>query len=104
MVRTLPCHGRGHGFESRPLRFHMFTVYIIQSLKDSSYYVGQTDNLEKRIKRHNLGKCNYTKKKIPWKLVYKEEFSTRAEAIKREKEIKNKKRKSYIKWLIKNKR
>ena len=76
---------------------------LIQSLIDNSYYVGQTNNLENRIKRHNLGICNYTKKKRPWKLVYFEEFDTRSEVMQREKEIKNKKRKNYIKWLIKNK-
>jgi len=82
----------------------MYTVYIIQSLVDDSYYVGQTNDVEDRIERHNLGKSNYTRKKIPWELVYTEEFETRSEAMKREKEIKNKKRKSYIEWLIKNKK
>jgi len=80
----------------------MYKLYIIQSLIDDSYYIGQTNNLEDRIKRHNLGRSNYTKNKKPWKLVYPEEFNTRSEVIKREKKIKQKKRKTYIEWLIQN--
>jgi len=81
----------------------MYIVYIIQSLKDESYYIGQTENINKRIARHNAGKNNYTKKKLPWKLVYTEEYNSRAEAMARERGIKNKKRKSYIEWLINTK-
>jgi putative endonuclease len=79
----------------------MFYVYILQSKKDKSYYIGQTDNLERRLEEHNRGKNIYTKGKAPWTLVYKEFFDTRAEAVKRESEIKKKKRRSYIEWLIK---
>ena len=81
---------------------NMHKLYIIQSLEDSSYYIGQTDNLDDRLKRHNQGRSKATKNKRPWKLVYTEEFETRSEAMKREYEIKRKKRKSYIEWLIKN--
>ena len=88
MVRALPCHGRGRGFEPRPLRrvnfANMFFVYILQSQKDLSFYVGQTDNIERRIVEHNSSKNKYTKNKVPWKLVYKEFFVTRGEAMKRE--------------------
>ena len=78
----------------------MYNTYIIQSEKNNSYYVGQTDNLEKRLAEHNRGKNKYTKNKIPWRLVYKESFETRGEAMKRENEIKKKKSRSYIEWLI----
>ncbi|MBS1539503.1 MAG: GIY-YIG nuclease family protein, partial [Bacteroidetes bacterium] len=32
-----------------------FYVYILQSDKDQSFYIGQTNNLDERLKRHNLG-------------------------------------------------
>lgn len=51
------------------------------------YYVGQTSNLEDRLKRHNHGRSKYTKSGIPWKLVYKESFETRSEAMKKGKEV-----------------
>ena len=65
-----------------------YLMYIIQSQKDYSYYVGHTNNIKIRIGKHNEGKEFYTKRKMPWQLVYTEEFDTRGEAIKREKEIK----------------
>ena len=79
-----------------------FQVYIIQSQKDGSYYVGSTRNLEERIGRHNQGRSKYTKLKRPWELVYLEDYADRSSAIKREKEIKGKKSKRYILILIRD--
>ena len=77
-----------------------FHVYIIQSKKDESYYVGSTGDLEERVRRHNQGRSKYTRSKCPWELVYYEEYGDRSSAVKREKEIKRKKRKGYIVELI----
>ncbi len=67
--------------------------------------MGQTSNLDLRLKRHNgelRGKINsFTHKNLgPWMVVYKEEFSTRKEAIKREKELKSFKGREFIKNLL----
>ena len=78
-----------------------FYVYILQSLKDGSYYIGSTNNLEDRIERHNQGRSQYTKAKRPWKLVYSEEHPDRSGAVKRENQIKNRKSKEYISDLVK---
>jgi len=78
----------------------MYFVYILQSEKDGSFYTGQTADVEDRLRRHNEGRSKYTSSKRPWKLVYLEEFKTRAEAVQREQKIKAKKRKSYIEYLI----
>ena len=80
--------------------FMSFHVYIIQSQKDGSYYVGSTQDLKERIGRHNQGRSTYTRSKCPWELVYYEEHADRSSAIKREREIKRHKRKSYIVDLI----
>ena len=77
-----------------------YHVYIIRSLKDNTYYVGSTNNLENRIDRHNQGRVTYTKAKRPWKLVYSEEHPTRSSAAKRETEIKSHKRRAFIEALI----
>jgi len=62
----------------------MFTVYILQSLKDDRSYVGYTNNFEKRFQQHNSGKSKSTKYRAPFKLLIKEEFENSVEAKKRE--------------------
>ena len=75
-------------------------AYILYSVKVDRCYVGFTDNLDWRLKRHNSGWGKYTKRGIPWSLVYSEEFFFKNEAIKREKEIKNMKSRKYIENLL----
>lgn len=67
----------------------MFYMYIIQSRKDGSYYVGMTSDIIKRLAYHNAGKVRSTKARIPFELIYSETFSTRAEAREREKYLKS---------------
>lgn len=67
--------------------YKMFFVYIIQSLKDDSFYVGQCEDLDKRMSKYNDCFSKYTAGKIPWRLVYFEIFASRSDAIKRETEI-----------------
>ena len=69
----------------------MFYVYILKSEKDSTFYTGQTQDVDKRLGQHNVGRSHATKSKIPWKLVYSEGFDSRAEAMRREREIKKRK-------------
>ena len=78
----------------------MFYVYILQSQLDQSFYIGYTSNIENRITYHNKGKSRYTRKKIPWVLVYKEEYNSKREALIREKFIKKQKSRMYIEELI----
>ena len=80
----------------------MFLVYIIYSISLDKYYVGYTgDNIIERIRRHNSKtKTGFTSKASDWDLVYSEEFLTKTDALKREKEIKAKKSRKYIEWLI----
>jgi len=66
----------------------MYTLYILKSLKDFGYYIGITDNLEKRLQEHNSGKTKSTKSRIPFVLKYKEGYQTKTEARKREIELK----------------
>ena len=66
----------------------MYTVYVLQSLKDKRTYVGCTNNLERRLQDHNTGQVQSTKHRTPLKLIYKEEYSDKNEAFKREKHFK----------------
>ncbi|KAA5534016.1 GIY-YIG nuclease family protein [Paenimyroides baculatum] len=55
---------------------------------DGSYYTGSTTDLELRITQHQAGVgANYTKKRLPVKLVYYEEFQRIDEAFYREKQV-----------------
>ena len=67
----------------------MFYTYLLQCA-DGSFYVGCTNNLEKRIKQHNDSKwgAHYTKIRRPVNLEYSEEFKTLKGARQREAEIK----------------
>jgi putative endonuclease len=80
----------------------MFYVYILYSEKLDKYYVGSTNDLLRRLNDHNRGKTNYSKQGVPWILKYSEEYSRRQEAYSREIEIKKKKSRKYIEYLISN--
>ena len=77
----------------------MFYMYIIQNEK-------QENTTSEAVKILIVGSKNITtellfyKPGIPWKLVYKEEYRTRTEALKREREVKKKKSRKYIEFLI----
>ena len=76
-------------------------IYILYSAELDSYYVGETANLEDRLFRHNNSGSKSTKKAKDWKLMYREEFATRSEAVRRERAIKAKKSRAYLEGLIK---
>jgi putative endonuclease len=64
------------------------------------YYVGSCEDLDDRIFRHNNSGSKATKKAKDWVLKYTEEYPTRQQAVSREMEIKRKKSRKYIEWLI----
>ena len=83
----------------------MFYVYVLRSESTGKIYIGQTDNLEKRLKRHNgelpSKKDSYTYRNTgPWVLAYTEKFSTRGFAKIREKQLKSFRGREYIKDII----
>jgi putative endonuclease len=69
--------------------FMAYWVYILRSEATGQYYVGQTNDLEDRIRRHNEGRTSVGRGRGPWRLVYREEFATRRAAVARERAIKN---------------
>ena len=86
----------------------MFSVYAIENKEKGKIYIGQTSNLESRLKRHNgilknKSKSFTSKNKGDWKLAYKEEFNTREEAIQREKQLKSYQGRKFIRDRINKK-
>jgi putative endonuclease len=62
----------------------MYTVYILQSIRDGKRYIGYTKDFERRLKEHNSGKTESTRRRRPFKVMYTETYSTKEEAKKRE--------------------
>ncbi|MBU4348381.1 GIY-YIG nuclease family protein [Patescibacteria group bacterium] len=50
----------------------MYTIYILQSLKNLRTYAGYTENLKLRLQQHNLGKVNTTKNRRPLIIIFTE--------------------------------
>ena len=74
--------------------------YILRSTSTGAYYVGQTRNLDDRLRRHNEERSHATKGRGPWELVYQIEFATRSEAVIWERSTKAHKSRAYIDALI----
>jgi putative endonuclease len=64
-------------------------VYVLQSQKDSAFYIGISSDVQKRLQSHNKGNTRSTKSRRPFKLLYTEKYATRKEARKREKYLKS---------------
>ncbi|MDD5005359.1 MAG: GIY-YIG nuclease family protein [Candidatus Omnitrophica bacterium] len=79
----------------------MYYVYILQSEKDGSLYVGSTKNLIERLRIHNAGHNRSTKSRIPWKLIECEDYSNFSLALKREKFLKTGDGRRVLKNLLK---
>jgi putative endonuclease len=63
-------------------------VYVIKS-KEGRYYIGSTQDVEKRLKQHNSpGNRGWTNRFTEWVEVYREECASRLEARRRERELK----------------
>ena len=78
-----------------------FVVYILYSKAYSKTYVGFTSNLIERFKSHNyLSKKGYTIKFRPWTVIHVEFFTTKSEALKREKLFKSGKGREFIIEII----
>ena len=78
----------------------MFTTYALYSPDHKKIYIGYSSDLDARMLSHNKrGKKGWTIKYRPWEVVYSQEFTTKAEAMKREKELKSAKGRAFI-WEI----
>ncbi len=73
-----------------------YTVYILYSQKSSRYYVGQTDDIDKRLIRHNKGLVPSTKYGVPWEIIQTQRVKNRSEALILEKKIKKRGAERYL--------
>ncbi len=75
----------------------MFYTYLLKSKKDGHLYTGSTGDLRKRLKEHNTGKSNYTKKHMPYDIIYYEACLNEEDARSRELYLKSGMGKRYLK-------
>ena len=66
----------------------MYHVYVLRN-HEGRLYIGQTEDMERRLEQHRTGESRWTRSRGPWQLVLNESFATRSEAMKREKALKS---------------
>ncbi len=83
----------------KEMTHNMFYTYILEN-DEGKHYIGHTNSLEERLKRHNSGQVISTKNKGSWKIIYSESFPSKQEAYKRERQIKSFKGGNAFKKLL----
>jgi predicted GIY-YIG superfamily endonuclease len=78
----------------------MIFVYVLQSAVDGRFYVGLTNDLQRRLSEHNRGKMKYTKAFRPWIIIFHEPQPDYPSARKREKYFKSAAGRRWIQKLI----
>jgi putative endonuclease len=78
----------------------MFYTYVLRSRSTGRFYTGHASSIPQRKERHEQGLSRSTKGRGPWDVVYQEEFVTRAEAMRRERELKTGKGRDELKGLL----
>lgn len=77
-------------------------VYILLSLKDKKFYIGLTNNLERRLEEHRQGKNISTSKRLPLKLIYYEAHLSKEDAERRERYFKTDKGKLTLRMILRD--
>ena len=79
----------------------MYTTYVLYSEKYDKIYVGFTSDLERRLLSHNeLSRKGWTVRFRPWRLLYKEEYERKSDAMRRERELKSYQGRQFIRQLL----
>jgi len=81
----------------------MFIVYALHSPSSDLLYIGFSNDLEQRLLSHNhLSRKGFTVKYRPWILFHTENFTIKAEAIKRERQLKSFKGREFLRSKLKS--
>jgi putative endonuclease len=78
----------------------MFIVYAIKSIGYNFMYIGMTEDLNERLRRHNKGYVRSTRKFAPFDLIYTENYLNRQQAREREKFLKSTSGKRFLKLIL----
>ena len=83
-----------------PIFYMQYFVYILYSKILDRYYIGSTSDLQERLKKNNRNHKGYTNAGKPWVIIYYETFETKADALRREKQLKAWKNRQKIELLL----
>jgi len=75
-------------------------VYILRSIRNRRFYIGSTDNIERRLKEHKEGMCHTTKRFLPVELVLYQKYDSLTRARDIELRLKRMKRKDIIQRIV----
>ncbi len=64
-------------------------VYLLKSINKDFFYIGSTEDVNKRINEHEQGKCLTTKRYLPMRLIYYEAYASDLDANNREQKLKH---------------
>ncbi len=78
----------------------MFTVYVLRSKSTGKLYIGQSNNLERRLLEHQSGIARYTRGRGPWELIFTETHANRGEAMRKEQFLKSGQGRAFLKDLL----
>ena len=79
---------------------HFWYVYVLRSVKDQKFYIGSTNDLQRRVAEHQVGKNISTAKRLPLELTYFEGHRSKEDAIRREKYFKTTKGKVTLRQIL----
>lgn len=77
-------------------------VYVLRSHKDQMFYIGSTNDLERRVHQHQNGENVSTAKRLPVDLIYFEGHRSKDDALRREKYFKTTKGKVTLRQMLRN--
>ncbi len=78
-----------------------YYVYVLYSSTIDRFYIGVTKNWQRRLDHHNLGLDRWTKRGVPWQLLYFEAYLNKTDAYRREKFLKSGKGRELLKIQLK---
>lgn len=78
----------------------MYYVYVLLSKKDKKFYIGFTENLPERLRKHKRGEIFATKGRLPLILIFYETYLDKYDALRREKYLKTNKGKTTLRSML----
>ena len=75
-------------------------VYILQSEENGRYYIGESSDPERRLEHNNSTSTGFTARYRPWRLVFRQEFPTKEEAVEAEQLIKSWKSRKMTRYVV----
>ena len=79
-----------------------YYTYIIESHSNFRWYIGHSNDIERRLTEHNSGQNKSTRGKGPWKLIFLRNFDNNLDANRFELKLKKLRNKKFISQLPKS--